>query len=213
MKILLVEPYYTGSHKQWAEGLQKFSKNEIRIISMKGQFWKWRMHGGAVTLARQFEELKWKPDFILASDMLDLSTFLSITRELSYNIPSAIYFHENQLSYPWSPKDRDIEKNRDSHYGFINYASSLVADKVLFNSKYQMDSYFEALKKLLNNFPDNRETATIKDIKIKSKVLNLGIDLKRYDKYFTENNNTPIILWNHRWEYDKDPETFKLPVN
>ena len=29
MKILLVEPYYTGSHKQWAEGLQKFSKNEI----------------------------------------------------------------------------------------------------------------------------------------------------------------------------------------
>ena len=208
MKILLVEPYYTGSHKQWAEGLQKFSKNEIRIISMKGQFWKWRMHGGAVTLARQFLELKWKPDFILASDMLDLSTFLSITRVLSYNIPTAIYFHENQLSYPWSPKDRDIEKNRDSHYGFINYASSLVADKVLFNSKYQMDSYFEALKKLLNNFPDNRETATIKDIKIKSKVLNLGLDLKRYDKYFTENINTPIILWNHRWEYDKDPETF-----
>ena len=166
MKILLVEPYYTGSHKQWAEGLQKFSKNEIKIISMKGQFWKWRMHGGAVTLARQFEELKWKPDLILASGMLDLSNFLSLSRELSYNIPTAIYFHENQLSYPWNPQDRDIKKNRDSHYGFINYVSSLVSDKVLFNSKYQMDSYFEALKKLLNNFPDNRETATIKDIKI-----------------------------------------------
>ncbi len=46
-----------------------------------------------------------------------------------------------------------------------------------------MDSYFEALKKLLNNFPDYREIATIKAIKIKSKVLNLGLDLKKYDKY------------------------------
>ena len=157
MKILLVEPYYTGSHRQWAEGLQNFSKHEIRILSMKGQFWKWRMHGGAVTLAKEFQKIEWKPDFILASDMLDLSTFLSLTKQLSYDIPTAIYFHENQLSYPWSPKDRDIEKNRDSHYGFINYASSLVADKVLFNSKYQTDSYFEALKKLLNNFPDSQK--------------------------------------------------------
>ena len=77
MKILLIEPYYTGSHREWAEGYKKYSGHEIKIISMKGQFWKWRMHGGAVTLANQFEQLGWIPDYILASDMLDLSTFLS----------------------------------------------------------------------------------------------------------------------------------------
>ena len=140
MKILLVEPYYTGSHRQWAEGLQNFSKNEIRILSMKGQFWKWRMHGGAVTLAKEFQKIEWKPDFILASDMLDLSTFLSLTKQLSYDIPTAIYFHENQLSYPWSPQDRDIKKNRDSHYGFINYVSSLVSDCLLYTSPSPRDS-------------------------------------------------------------------------
>ena len=47
MKILLIEPYFTGSHKQWAEGYKSYSKHEVKILSMKGQFWKWRMHGGA----------------------------------------------------------------------------------------------------------------------------------------------------------------------
>jgi len=40
MKILLIEPYYTGSHREWAEGYKKYSGHEIKIISMKGQFWK-----------------------------------------------------------------------------------------------------------------------------------------------------------------------------
>jgi len=208
MKILLIEPYYTGSHRQWAEGYQKNSDHEIKIISMKGQFWKWRMHGGAVTLSIQFTQLNWKPDYILASDMLDLSTFLSLTRKITANIPTAVYFHENQLSYPWSPRDRDIQKNRDSHYGFINYASALVADKVFFNSIFHQSSYIKALQKFLSNFPDHREISTINTIKNKSEVLHLGLDLNQYDRYFTKNEDHPIILWNHRWEYDKNPKTF-----
>ena len=51
MKILLLEPYYTGSHKQWADGYKHYSNNEIRILKMEGKFWKWRMHGGAITLS------------------------------------------------------------------------------------------------------------------------------------------------------------------
>ena len=57
MKILLVEPYFSGSHKSWAEGYQSFSNHNIRIISLPGKFWKWRMHGGAISLAKQFMEM------------------------------------------------------------------------------------------------------------------------------------------------------------
>ena len=64
MKILLLEPYYTGSHKQWAKGYQHHSNNQINILSMKGQFWKWRMHGGAVTLANKFNQSQIKPDLM-----------------------------------------------------------------------------------------------------------------------------------------------------
>ncbi len=208
MKILLLEPYYTGSHKQWADGLKKYSNHEIKILSMKGQFWKWRMHGGAITLAKQFNNLNWRPDLLLATDMLDLSTFLSLTREKSHGIPTGIYFHENQLSYPWSPDDRDIKKNRDNHYGFVNYASSLVADRVFFNSSFHMNSFLDNLQSFLKHFPDHQELDTIDMIDKKSQVIHLGLDLSKFDDEHIQKNNEPIILWNHRWEYDKNPEQF-----
>ena len=208
MNILLIEPYYTGSHKQWADGYKRYSRHNIKILSLKGQFWKWRMHGGAVTLAREFNDMQWRPDLILATDMLDLSTFLSLTRNRSNGIPTAIYFHENQLSYPWSPSDRDLQNNRDTHYGFINYSSALVADKVLFNSKFHMRSFLDALHPFLKQFPDHQELESIEDIRDRSEVLYLGMDLKLFDGHKTSHEGDPLIVWNHRWEYDKNPESF-----
>ena len=205
MKILILEPYFTGSHKNWAEGYQKHSKHEIKILSMKGQFWKWRMHGGAVTLAREFERQNLRPDLILASDMLDLSTFISLTKTKA---KSVMYFHENQLSYPWSPKDRDKKMKRDHHYSFINYVSALSADHVLFNSRFHMEIFFKKLHSFLNQYPDHNEIDTIEIIEKKSEVLSLGIELKKFDSYKCTKHNKPLILWNHRWEYDKYPELF-----
>ena len=169
---------------------------------MKGQFWKWRMHGGAVTLARKFNEMKWKPDLIFATDMLDLTTFLSLTRKKSNGIPTAIYFHENQLSYPWSPTDRDKQKNRDIHYGFINYSSALSSDKVFFNSEFHKESFIDHLYIFLKQFPDHQELETIKEIRQKSEALYLGMDLNRFEAHFVSKGSTPLILWNHGWEYD-----------
>ena len=99
MKILILEPYYTGSHKQWAEGYKKYSNHEIEILSMKGQFWKWRMHGGAVTLAKQFNNLDYKPDLILSTDMLDFSTFWDSQKQnlVLLSIFMRISFHTHGL--------------------------------------------------------------------------------------------------------------------
>ncbi len=100
---------------------------------MKGKFWKWRMYGGAVTMAEEFKKLDFKPNVILATDMLDLSTFLSLTRKvIPRDVKIAVYFHENQLTYPWQADSVDKQKNRDLHYGFMNYTTALNADKVFF---------------------------------------------------------------------------------
>ena len=208
MNILLIEPYFTGSHQQWAEGFAKISSHNIRLLTLKGQFWKWRMHGGAVTLARLFNTMDWRPDLILATDMLDLTTFLALTKSKSHGIPTAIYFHENQLSYPWSPTDRDIQQKRDTHYGFINYASALATDTVFFNSDFHMDSFLNALPRFLRHFPDHQELDSVNTIREKCRVLHLGMDLAKFDEHKSDHQDLPIILWNHRWEYDKNPESF-----
>jgi glycosyltransferase involved in cell wall biosynthesis len=227
MNILILEPYFTGSHAAWAEGYVKHSQHNVEILSMRGHFWKWRMHGGAATLAREFLVSDFAPDLLLATDILDLTTFLALTRTETADIPTAIYFHENQLSYPWSSEDRDVLQKRDKHYGFINYVSALAADVVFFNSQYHLDSFLTELSRLLKHFPDYNELESVEQIKNKSSVLPLGLDLKRFDRYNPRQQKskiansesvlskvegskieTPLILWNHRWEYDKNPGDF-----
>ena len=176
MNILLIEPYFTGSHKSWALGFQKHSRHNVDILKLSGHYWKWRMHGGAVTLAKKYLAENFSPDLIVATDMLDLTTFQALTRKKTHRIPFAVYFHENQLCYPWSPDDRDVKKNRDNHYSFINYVSALSADQVYFNSGYHMNAFFEELQRFLNHFPDYNETGSVEIIRKKSKVLPLGIN-------------------------------------
>ncbi|MEM7102095.1 MAG: DUF3524 domain-containing protein [Bacteroidota bacterium] len=209
MKITILEPFFAGSHKSWAEGYQQHSQHDIKILSLQGRHWKWRMHGGAVSLANQFLESADHPDLLLASDMLDLSTFLSLTRKVTSEIPVSAYFHENQITYPWSDQDPDRLHGRDNHYGFINFTSALSADAIFFNSDFHREAFLQALGPFLKQFPDHQEADSIDKIKAKSETLHLGLDLKRFDPFRKEKNNTlPVILWNHRWEYDKNPDDF-----
>jgi len=210
VKILLVEPFFTGSHQLWAEGYQQFSKQELKILSLPGRHWKWRMYAGAVELAKQFLAMNnYSPDLILATDMLDLTTFLALTRKKTATIPTAIYFHENQITYPWSATDPDVALKRDNQYGFINYTSALAADRLFFNSPYHQQSFLSALPSFLSQFPDYKGNENIASIEQKSAPLPLGVNLSALNEHRTsKKNEIPLLLWNHRWEYDKNPVPF-----
>jgi len=213
LKILIVEPYFTGSHAAWAEGYRKNSDHSVEILSLPGRFWKWRMHGGAVTLARRFVERGQRPDLVLATDMLDLTTFLSLTRPLSDGLPVAMYFHENQITYPWPAQDRDRLKGRDGHYGFINFSSALAATAVFFNSSFHRRSFLDGLGRYLRAFPDFNCLSSLEEIERKSSVLYVGMDFRVLDEAMASTGGAapegpPLILWNHRWEEDKNPGEF-----
>lgn len=204
--ILLIEPFFSGSHEQWCNGLKQHSSFDIDILSLPGNHWKWRMHGAAVDLAARLDQHDY--DLFLVSDFLDLATFKGLYK--GPEVPMAVYFHENQITYPWSESDKDVTLKRDQRYGWINYTSALAADKCFFNSQYHQHSFLSALPQFLDQFPDGVDRHTITEIKEKSEVLPLGMSLFEGRKKV---GKVPVLLWNHRWEYDKGPDVFCRVLN
>lgn len=219
MKVLALEPWYGGSHRNFLDHLVRHSRHEYQTVTMTARFWKWRMHGGAVTMARKADSLyegAERPDVIFATSMLNLPAFLALTRERFGSVPVVLYMHENQLTYPL-PEGRP----RDYTYAYINYVSALAADRIVFNSQFHFDEFMEALPALLRLFPDYTHLHTVQKIRAKSSVLHLGMDLRGHDQYASAYTPhpwgpgmpPPIVLWNQRWEHDKNPAGFFRLMN
>ncbi len=219
MKILALEPWYGGSHRDFLDGLVKHSRHDFKAITMASRFWKWRMHGGAVTLARKAEQhvqADGKPDLILATDMVNLSAFLALTRKYLSDVPVVLYMHENQLTYPIPDNSK-----RDNTYAYFNYLACLSADHIVFNSACHFNEFMEALPGLLRLFPDYTHLNTVSRIREKCSVLHLGMNLDDHERFAVSFSQhvwgpglePPIVLWNQRWEYDKNPDAFFRLMN
>ncbi|MBI1192094.1 MAG: DUF3524 domain-containing protein [Bacteroidetes bacterium] len=222
--LLIVEPWYGGSHRQWIDAYQQRSTLNVQTLALPARYWKWRMMGGAQSLARQFRELRLQPRRILASSMLDLPTFLGLLRREVADIPVDLYLHENQILYPWSPSDPTRAKgsatpgntpHRDNLYAYRNLISAIAADRVFFNSGWHRRAFLDALPEFLDQFPDRRERQALPDLRKKSKALYLGLDLQAIDHALTQqparsrtDDKAPVLVWNHRWEHDKNPALF-----
>ena len=208
MHIILISPYHTGSHRAWAEGYARHSAHDVHLITMAGRFWKWRMQGGALELARQMRETATQfgpPDALLVTDMVNLPALIALARPWLNNVPIHFYAHENQLTYPPPPGEK-----RDLTYGMINTLSMVAADAVHFNSAYHREEFFDELPRLLKHFPDYNHLEIIPQLREKSDVLPVGLDLSYFDAFRPEARQPgPLrILWNQRWEYDKNPGDF-----
>jgi len=210
--FIIVDGYYVDSHRYWAEQLVDHHSFEVQIFSLPPRHWKWQMESGAISLARQINNREMNIDTVLCTDMLNLPLLKSLViQDAKY----LLYMHENQLTYPRSPFDPDTKSKRDLRYAFINFTSCLVADRIVFNSHFHRQDFLSALPKFLKKFPKNKLALHIDDIEAKSEVIPIGFDHKKYQVLDHQNNESelPFILWNHRWEYDKNPQEFLQVMN
>lgn len=204
MRILALEPYYGGSHKAFLDGWSVASRHEFTVLMLPAYKWKWRMRHSAVTFAdeisrRAADDQSW--DLIFCSDMLNLAEFLGLAPQSVRKLPSIVYFHENQLTYPVR-----FESERDYQFAMTNMTSALAAKNAWFNSAYHRDSFVDALAVFLGKMPDCRPTDAIEQIKSKSFVYPPGVD--GIDRRGAREAGPLRILWAARWEHDKNPEDF-----
>ncbi len=204
MRILALEPYYGGSHKAFLEGWSRAGRHEWTILPLPAYKWKWRMRHAAVTFAGQVRDRfaqgeRW--DLLFCSDMLNLAEFRGLAPKEIRDLPSLLYFHENQLTYPVR-----AENERDYQFAMTNMTSALAADAVWFNSAFHRNSFLSALETLLKRMPDYQPLESIARLEAKAQVFSPGVN--SFAPRGPRGPGPLRILWAARWEHDKNPEEF-----
>jgi len=141
------------------------------------------------------------PDAIFCTDMLDLPTFRGLIGDNTIvNLPTIIYFHENQWTYPVSPNARP-----DTHFGYTNLLSALAADRCWFNSRFHQEDFLKASEQFVARMPDAQSVHQLDRLREKCEVIPPGFQ-PRSVKRKTDDTDAITIGWVSRWEYDKRPD-------
>ncbi len=201
MKILLLSAYDAASHRHWREMLVRhFQRDQWTVLRLPPRYFNWRVRGNSLSWAfGERELLSQSYDLVIATSMVDLSSLRGFVPSLVH-IPTLVYFHENQFAYPASQQQHDSIEPQ-----ILNLYTALAADRVVFNSDYNRQTFLAGAAALLKKMPDQVPQGLVESLSKVSSILPVPISSSRQKAL--GNSRAPLqVLWNHRWEYDKAPE-------
>ncbi|MBN2626479.1 MAG: DUF3524 domain-containing protein [Spirochaetales bacterium] len=201
MKILFLESFYGGSHRDFADSFAQHSRHDITLITLPARHWKWRQGGSALAFCDELDkrgEQFTDYDGIFLTGLSDLNLLKSL-RPLP---PVLLYMHESQFHYPLGEGEK-----QDYHYGLKDFTNMLAANEVVFNSRYHGETFMEECCRFLKMMPDFSPVKQWEKLKENWSFVYPGFSPGPGHDRVTS-MEPPVILWNHRWEHDKNPEGF-----
>lgn len=210
-RILLIEPYYGGSHKQFLDGMTRHIPADFKLLTLPARKWKMRMQLAAPWFVQKIRDMRREErDFyaVLCSSFIDVGVFKALVSSVGGWNDTCLYltyFHENQFSYPDNLPRRAIHP-----FTAINFTSALVSDRIAFNSEFNRTSFIEHCRTYVSKAVDMELDNDMLCLVEKSSVLYPGLDYSGLDEIRSEDvqKQSPLVIWNHRWEHDKNPEEF-----
>lgn len=210
MKILLLSAYAAQSHVHWQNSLlAMFPDWQWRVLSLPPRYFSWRVRGNPLywSIAER-DVLEQDYDLLVATSMVDLATLRGLVPRLA-RLPSLLYFHENQFAYPQQHGQGSLLEAQ-----MVSLYSALAADRLLFNSTYNRDSFLDGLEVLLAKLPDRVPPGIGAALANKARVLPVAVEIPGDDDgvpYWpgVQGNRAqrPLrLLWTGRFEHDKGGE-------
>ncbi|WP_110664773.1 tRNA-queuosine alpha-mannosyltransferase domain-containing protein [Salinicola halophilus] len=211
MKALFLSAYAAVSHRVWADGLvQAFPEVEWTRLELAPRHFSWRIRANPLLWHLEDDEvLSQSYELVVATSMVDLATLVGLHPQLG-RAHKVVYFHENQFAFP-----RSSHQTPRPEPAMVNLYAALAADKVVFNSRYNRDSFFEGVRTFLARMPDRPKIGPrLERLAATTEVLPVPLT----DRPSSADSGPTIsaadkrpgrrIVWNHRWEYDKNPVDF-----
>jgi hypothetical protein len=196
----LLSAYRAESHAAWADWLVATQTQYYwQRFELPGRHFSWRIRGNPLSWLDLLPAHA--PALIVATSMVDLATLKGLLPRLA-RVPALYYFHENQFAYPRSElQTTSVESQMVQLYG------ALAAQRILFNSRFNKESFLRGVDELMQKMPDAVPAALAARLEAKSGICPVPI----VPVPVSDARDARLVVWNHRWSMTRPPICLPMP--
>lgn len=179
-----------------------FPEHQWTLRQQPARHFSWRIEASGWLWALSDDSaFQQRYDLIIATSLTNVVTLKARCPALR-DVPLWLYCHENQFAHPLSDQQ---QRAHQTAWQFKSLENAFCADWISFNTRFNRDTFFAGARQLLKKFPEQFPGDPLQKIDSLSDVLPVPLT-ERFAHLSEQPKDPKLIVWNHRWEWDKQPQ-------